>query len=462
MQPPSYPHSPTADTQRPITDALLQTVFALHVDTLRYVKRGLVIVALGFCGALLWAGFAPLDKGIAVSGHVVVSNNRKAVQPLNAGRIATLEVREGDRVQAGQVLATLNATPAQAQRDSLRAQWLEACANAARLRAERDGLAAIDFPSALTARDSSAALTNITSLPALRLAQRQLFASRRSAIEQELTAMEAAISGTQAQRQGTQALYVSYQTQYRLTREQLDRLRPLAQEGYIARNRLLEVERQFAQLAGTLAQTQHSIVQLQQRTLELEQTRQQRKNEYQKEVRSQLSDVQLTLQDLDQKLKTAEYALQNTQITAPVSGTVVGLALHTQGAVVSGGQLLMEIVPEDQPLLIDAQLPIQLVDKARAGLPVSLMFTAFNQSTTPRIAGVITLVGADQLRDAQTGQPYYTLRIRVDDEEKRPLSGFNIRPGMPVDAFIRTGERSLLNYLFKPLLDRLHIALTEE
>lgn len=441
-------------------DTTEHTVFALHTDTGRYVKRGLLIVALGFGSLLLWAGFAPLDKGVAVSGHVVVSDNRKAVQPLNSGRIAVLQVREGDQVQAGQVLATLDATTAQAQRDSLRIQWLEAAANEARLRAERDGLSDIDFPPALQHNGESHPLT--ASLPALRLAQRQLFASRRNAIAQELAAMDAAIAGIRAQIQGSQALLTSYQTQYQLTREQLDGLRPLAQEGYIARNRLLDAERQFAQLAGTLSQERHAIVQLQQRILELEQTRHQRQNEYQKDVRSQLSDIQLSWQDITQKLKTAEYELQNTQITAPVAGTVVGLTLHTQGGVVSGGQMLMEIVPEGQPLLIDAQLPVQLVDKTTTGLPVELLFTAFNQSTTPRISGVVTLVGADQLRDAQTGEPYYALRIRVDDAGKQQLQGFDVRPGMPVEAFIRTGERSMLNYVFKPLLDRLHIALTEE
>lgn len=455
--------APAADTAAHSTpDAAAQTVFPLHTDTGRYIKRGLLIVVLGFCSALLWAGLAPLDKGVAVSGHVVVSDNRKAVQPLNSGRIASLQVREGDRVQAGQVLATLDATPAQAQRDSLRIQWLEAAANEARLRAERDGLVDIDFPAALQTEGAQAPLPASASLPALRLAQRQLFASRRNAIAQELAAMDAAIAGIHAQMQGAQALMTSYQTQYQLTREQLDGLRPLAQEGYIARNRLLDAERQFAQLAGTLAQERHTIVQLQQRTLELEQTRQQRQNEYQKEVRSQLSDIQLSLQDISQKLKTADYELQNTHITAPVAGTVVGLTLHTQGGVVSGGQMLMEIVPDGQPLLIDAQLPVQLVDKTTTGLPVELMFTAFNQSTTPRISGVVTLVGADQLRDTQTGEPYYALRIRVDDVGKQQLQGFDVRPGMPVEAFIRTGERSLLNYLFKPLLDRLHIALTEE
>ncbi|GKW26075.1 metalloprotease secretion protein [Pectobacterium carotovorum subsp. carotovorum] len=426
----------------------------LHTDAGRYLKYGLWLVLAGFGGLLLWAGIAPLDKGVAVSGRIVVADNRKAVQPLGSGRIASLTVRDGDHVQAGQILATLDQTPAQAQRDNLVTQLQEAHAGEARLLAERDDLSTIAFP-APTEQYS-------TVTQQIQIAQQQLFTSRRAALQQERAAMQAAIIGAKAQSQGAQALLASSQTQFQIVNEQLRGLRPLAQEGYIARNRLLDVERQAAQLAGAIAQERNNQVQLQQQVVELEQKIQQRQNEYQKEVRAQLADTQRSIQDLTQRLKTAEYELQHTHIRAPASGTVVGLALHTEGGVVNSGQMLMEIVPDGQPLLIDAQLPIELVDRVSNGLPVELLFSAFNQSTTPRISGVVALIGADQLVEQQTGKPYYALRIHVDEQGKQQLAGLDVRPGMPVEAFIRTGERSLLNYLFKPLSDRLHLALTEE
>ncbi|MCA6951486.1 HlyD family type I secretion periplasmic adaptor subunit [Pectobacterium polaris] len=426
----------------------------LHTDAGRYLKYGLWLVLIGFGGLLLWAGMAPLDKGVAVSGRVIVADNRKAVQPVSSGRIASLTVRDGDRVQAGQILATLDQTPAQAQRDNLVTQLQEAHAGEARLLAERDDLNTIAFP-APTEQHS-------TVTQQIQIAQQQLFISRRAALQQERAAIQAAIIGAKAQSQGSQALLASSQTQFQIISEQLSGLRPLAQEGYIARNRLLDVERQAAQLAGAIAQERNNQVQLQQQVVELEQKIQQRQNEYQKEVRAQLADTQRSIQDLTQRLKTAEYELQHTHIRAPASGTVVGLALHTEGGVVNSGQMLMEIVPEGQPLLIDAQLPIELVDRVSNGLPVELLFSAFNQSTTPRISGVVALIGADQLVEQQTGKPYYALRIHVDEQGKQQLAGLDVRPGMPVQAFIRTGERSLLNYLFKPLSDRLHLALTEE
>ncbi|PWC18322.1 hemolysin D [Brenneria roseae subsp. roseae] len=430
------------------------TVMPLHTDAGRYLKRGILLVLLGFCGMLLWAGLAPLDKGVAVSGRVIVADNRKSVQPVSGGRIATLAVRDGERVQAGQPLAMLDQTPAQAQRDNLSTQLLEAQASEARLKAERDNQETIIFP------DTPAPYAHISQQ--IRASQQQLFISRRAALQQELAAMQAAMMGAKAQSTGAQALLNSNQTQYHIINEQLQGLRPLAQEGYIARNRLLDVERQAAQLAGAIAQERNNIVQIQQQIIELEQKIRQRQNEYQKEVRTQLADIQLSIQDITHRLKSAEYELQNTQIRAPVSGTIVGLALHTEGGVVSAGQMLMEIVPDGQPLLIDAQLPIELVDRIAEGLPVELLFSAFNQATTPRISGVVTLIGADQLIDQQTGIPYYALRIRVDEQGKQQLAGLDVRPGMPVEAFVKTGERSMLNYLFKPLFDRLHIALSEE
>ncbi|MEC5344546.1 HlyD family type I secretion periplasmic adaptor subunit [Brenneria populi] len=460
-----HPESARPDVNSPASSANSPpdpVVQPLHTDAGRWLKRGMALVLLGFGGALLWAGLAPLDKGVAVSGKVIVTDNRKVVQPAAAGRVAHLYVREGDSVQRGQVLAELDVTPAKTQRDNLRIQLLEAQLREARLRAERDDQSVLPTPDpALLAAAAGDELPPLTTQQ-IQLGQQQLFLSRRAALRQEIAAMRSAIDGSRAQQQGTRALLESYRIQSRLLGEQLGSLRPLAAEGYIPRNRLLETERQAAQLHGDIARQSGALAQTGQQIAELEQKILQRQEEYQKEVRTQLTEVQLSIQDLAQRLTAAQYELQNTRILAPVSGSVVGLTLHTEGGVVSNGQTLMEVVPAGQPLQVDAQLPIDLVDRIAPGLPVELMFSAFNQSTTPRVSGSVALVGADQLIDPLTNLPYYPLRINVDEQGKRQLSGLDIRPGMPVEAFVRTGERSLFNYLFKPLADRLHIALTEE
>jgi len=435
---------------------------SLHIDTGRWLKRGLALVLLGFGGAMLWAWLAPLDKGVPVSGKVVVTDNRKVVQPAAAGRIAHLYVREGDSVRQGQVLAELDVTPAKTHRDNLHIQLVEARFREMRLLTERDELLELPTPDlALFASSSGDEFPAITAQQLLQ-GQQQLFFSRRASVRQEVAAMKSAISGIRAQQQGTRTLLESYKIQSRLLSEQLDNLRPLATEGYIPRNRLLEIKLQMAQLHGNIARESSSLVQNGQQIVELDQRILQRQEEYQKEVRTQLSEVQLGIHDIAQRLTAAEYELKNTRIVAPASGNVIGLMLHTEGGVISNGQTLMEIVPDGLPLQVDARLPIELIDKVSPGLPVELMFSAFNQSTTPKVTGSIALVGADQLTDPQTNLPFYALRINVDEQGKQQLSGLDIRPGMPVEAFVRTGERSLLSYLFKPLTDRLHIALVEE
>lgn len=432
---------------------------AYYPRPLRLIRYGVTIVASAFFGMLLWALWAPLDKGVTVSGQVIVAQNRKTVQPLSGGRIATLKVQDGEQVKAGQTVALLDSTPAKAMRDNLAFQRAEALANQSRLLAEQQNLPQIVFPIALTQPAAGVTPGEITQLC---LAQQQLFRSRRAARKQSVSALQLSITEITAQIAGSKGLQKGYQQQIALTEQQLARLRPLVQQGFVAANRLAELERQLAQLSGTQQQERSNVIRMQQQTLEIRQTMAQQQSEYQKEVNTQLAETRHQLQDIHQRLKAAQYELHNTTITAPVSGVVVGLALHTEGGVVAGGQVLMEIVPDGESLVIAAQLPVNLIDKVSLHDQVELSFTAFNQAITPRVAGTITLIGADRLLDPQTRQPYYDLRVQVNSDDPDLRRKFAIRPGMPVEVFIRTGERSLLNYLFKPLLDRLRLGLTEE
>jgi len=426
---------------------------------LKLVRYGVVSVAFLFTGMLVWALWAPLDKGVMVPGVVMVAENRKAVQPVSGGRIARLDVREGQYVRRGQVLVVLDDTSARALRDNLLHQRFEARTSQSRLLAERDDLPGVIFQEEPV---NTATVADPQFMSELRAAEQQLFLSRRVSRQQETTAIRSAIDGMTAQISGAQAMADNYQSQWQLLRQQIQRLRPLAEQGYVATNRLSELERQCYQLSGARQQESSNIARLQQQRTELQYTLAQRNSDYQKEIHGQLIDIQNIQQDLSQRLRAAEYELDNTVITAPASGLVVGLALHTEGGVVGSGQVLMEIVPDKQPLQIAAQLPVNLIDKVSPGAQAELLFTAFNQSTTPRINGRITLVGADQLQNPATDQPYYALYIRVEGENNDFINTFNVRPGMPVEAFIRTGERSLFNYLFKPLSDRLKPAFTEE
>ena len=428
----------------------------LQLDDTRYSRLGWLLMLGGFLGFLGWAALAPLDKGVAVSGKVMVSGHRKVVQHPSGGIVERIDVRDGDKVVAGQVLIRLKETPLLGQAQSLRSQFYGSLASEARLNAERDGALEVSFPTELT---TLAAAPEVASNLAL---QRQLFDSRRQALLLDQQGIHESIAGAEAQLRGVRDSQASKVLQRTALAEQLQGLRELAREGYIPRNRLLDSERVYAQVLGSISEDYGRIGQLQRQVLEMRLKIRQLAEEYQKEVRTQLADTRVRTEDLRNRLASAEFELANSQLRAPVAGIVVGLDVFTEGGVIKPGQALMEIVPQGEPLLVEARVPVELADKVHPGLPVELMFSAFSQSTTPRVAGEVTLVSADRQVDERTDEPYYTLRAQVSDAGMAQLAGLQIRPGMPVEAFVRTGERSMLNYLFKPLLDRTHMALVEE
>ncbi|MCE5981400.1 Type I secretion system membrane fusion protein PrsE [compost metagenome] len=420
-----------------------------------YVRLGWLLTLVGFGGFIAWATLAPLDQGIAVQGTVVVSGKRKAVQSLAGGVVSRILVSEGQIVKQGQPLFRLDQTQVQADVQSLQAQYRLAWASLARWQSERDNLGEIVFPAELSNNPD----------PQLSLvleSQRQLFSSRRDAQAREQAGLTASIDGAVAQLAGMRRARGDLQAQADSLREQLENLKPLASQGYIPRNRLLEYQRQLSQVQRDLAQNSGDSARLEQGIVESRLNLQQRREEYQKEVRSQLAEAQLKSVTLEQQLTSAGFDLQHSEILAPADGIAVNLGVHTEGAVVRAGETLLEVVPQGTALEVEGRLPVNLVDKVAVQLPVDILFTAFNQSSTPRVAGEVALISADQLLDDKTGQPYYVLRSTVSEQALARLNGLVIKPGMPAELFVRTGERSMLNYLFKPLLDRAGTALTEQ
>ncbi|MFJ5435854.1 HlyD family type I secretion periplasmic adaptor subunit [Pectobacterium sp. CHL-2024] len=425
-------------------------------DEKRAVRLGWLLVLAGFGGFLLWALFAPLDKGVMVNGSVVISGNRKVVQHNQGGIVDKIQVKDGDRVEAGQILLTLNEVDARSASEGLDGQYLQLVAREGRLLAEQQRLSDMVMTPRLQPLTGKPEMSVITAL------QRDLLRSRQQSLKLEAEGMRTSIAGMEASLSAQRQVMSSKQKQRETLEQQLQGLRSLAAENYVPRNKMLENERLLAQLNGDIAQLAGDINRtrrdIEQQTLLIAQ----RQQEYDKEVNSELADVRALLSDVGSKKEKADFNLANIQMRAPVSGTVVGLKVFTEGGVIAPGQTLLEIVPDDQPLFVDARLPVELVDKVWPGLPVELQFVAFNQSTTPRVAGTVELLSADRLVDERDGSPYYSLRVQVDEAGKRALEGLEVKPGMPVQGFVRTGERSFVNYLFKPLMDRLHLALTEE
>ena len=428
----------------------------VDTDETLHTKLGWWIVLAGFGGFILWASFAPLDKGVPVPGTVTVASHLQAVQHQIGGIIDSILVKEGEHVAIGQVLVRMNDVQLKAQAEITRSQLYTARAVEARLLAERDGSKEITFPQdLLTSQHDPRIANNI-------ITQNQLFTSRQLALHHEIAALEENIAGSRMQLRGLEASRSSKNAQLKFLEEQLVNLRDLAQDGFVPRNRVLELERTYTQLTGEISAETGNIGRIQRQIAELEQRRIHRQQEYQKEVRQQLSDIKREIDSLSSRLSGQDFELANVEVKAPVDGFVVGMNVFTEGGVISPGFKLMDIVPSDDMLIITGQVPVHLIDRVHVDLPVDLIFSALNQKQTPNIPGTVTQVSADRLMDERSGLPFYNIKAKVTPEGMKKLTDQQIRAGMPVEIFIKTGERSLMSYLFKPILDRVHSALSEE
>ncbi|UJP00691.1 MAG: HlyD family type I secretion periplasmic adaptor subunit [Nitrosomonas sp.] len=428
----------------------------VDTDETLHTKLGWWIVLAGFGGFILWASFAPLDKGVPVPGTVTVASHLQAVQHQIGGIIDSILVKEGEHVAVGQVLVRMNDVQLKAQAEITRSQLYTARAMEARLLAERDGSKEITFPQdLLTSQHDPRIANNI-------ITQNQLFTSRQLALHHEIAALEENIAGSRMQLRGLEASRASKNAQLKFLEEQLVNLRDLAQDGFVPRNRVLELERTYTQLTGEISAETGNIGRIQRQIAELEQRRIHRQQEYQKEVRQQLSDIKREIDSLSSRLNGQDFELANVEVKAPVDGFVVGMNVFTEGGVISPGFKLMDIVPSDDMLIITGQVPVHLIDRVHVDLPVDLIFSALNQKQTPNIPGTVTQVSADRLMDERSGLPFYNIKAKVTPEGMKKLTDQQIRAGMPVEIFIKTGERSLLSYLLKPILDRVHSALSEE
>lgn len=438
-----------AELASPLRSAQVDT------DDARMRRVGWWFLLAGFGGFLVWALLAPLDAGVSAPGTVMVSGYRKVVDSLVPGRIVAIEARDGDVVEEGQVVLRLDDAQSRSEYDIARGQWLVALATEARLSAERTGAAAPAYPPELEADAADPrAIAAMT-------VQSQLFATRRAALDSELAAMAESLRGLELQAAGVEASRQSKEDSLKSLRGQLADLQPLAAEGFIARHRVLETERTATALVGAIGEDTGNLGQLRQSIAEIEARMRARREAGRTEVESQLADTQRDLAALASRLEGLRFSLDNTVIEAPVAGVVMGLSVHTVGGVVAPGNPLMYVVPQGGTLQVEAQIAPHLIDKVRAGQPVDVLFSAFSQSTTPRIPGEVLSVSADVLVEPKEGLPYYKATVQVKPEGLTLLKSHEIRPGMPAEVFFRTGERTAMNYLMKPLLDRLNRGMTE-
>lgn len=421
------------------------------------LRWGILVLLIGFGGFALWAAFAPLDAGVTAEAQVQVFGNRKAVQHLEGGTVDEILVKEGDKVKAGQILVRLNRTRAVSEQSIVSTQYIMAKTIEARLIAERDNEKEIHYAPELVGMYGK----DPRFLDARRV-QDQLFETRRAALNGEIAILRENLRGAEQQLRGLQEVQKNRQAQINFIHQELDGVRELAKEGYLPRNRMLNLERDAAQLQAALSNDVVEAGRARNQIAELKLRILQREQDFQKEVQSQLSEVQKEATSLGERLEALNYTVRETEIRAPIDGFVQNVTVHTVGGVIGSGTQLMEIVPEDERFIIQAHIPVFSIDKVSPGLEVEITFPAFNHARTPNIPGRVLTVSADRLTDQQTGMPYYLAQIEVTDEGMDLLRYNNIRPGMPAAVLVRTGERTMLSYLLKPFLERLDKSFTEE
>ncbi len=443
----------TAEKQAPIT---VDGETILQMDTTRPARIGLWALGLGFGGFLLWAALAPLDEGVPTQGQVSIDTKRKAVQHLQGGIIREMLVKEGQHVEAGQVLLRLNNVVSQANFESMRQHYLTLRAMESRLLAEQLGQAKIVFHAdLLQAKDNPLIQQHVSN-------QEQLFLSRRRALQADLQATQESIEGQEGVLQGYQGTLESRKEQLALVQNQLVGMRDMVREGYAPRNRQIELERTASEITGAIADLQGNTIRARQSIAELKMRRVQRQQEFRKEVDTQLADVRREVQADADKFKAASEDLERTDIRSPASGQVVGLAVQAVGSIVQPYQKLMDIVPANESLMLETRVAPQMIDRIKQGQKVDVRFSAFANSPQLVIEGQINSISGDVLVDSPQTPPYYLARVQVTPEGMKQLGQRELHPGMPVEVVIKTGERSMLTYLLHPLIKRMSASMKEE
>jgi len=428
----------------------------LKTSTRPIILVAFFVLILGFGTFLAWAFFAPLDEGVVAPGVVTVASNRKTIQHQYGGTIQKILVVEGDRVKKEQLLVRLNDAQAKANLTNIRNEYFLALALEARLLTERKREAMIGFPKEITS------LGHLPELANLIKTQQEIFNARRGSLENEINILKGNIGAMEEYIRRLEELQSSRLKQMELLTGEMNSLREMAEQGYYPRTKIIEMERMLAELSGkrsedlgNIARARKTVSEYKIRIVRLE-------HEFLKEVETHLSEIQKKLAALKDQYDATQDVLKKTEIKAPEDGFIVGLHVHTIGGVVMAGQPIMDIVPVNEELIVEAKVMTTDIDRLHLKLKADLRFIAFDAKKTPVVEGEVILISADRFIDEATKIPYYLCRIRLTEDGIQQLGNRHLQPGMPVQVIIKMGQRTLMEYLIKPLFDRLAISFKEK
>jgi HlyD family type I secretion membrane fusion protein len=415
------------------------------------IGYGLIVFTFVVLGG--WSAIAKLDSAVTAPGLLAVENSRKSVQHLEGGIIKEILVREGQHVEADQVLFRLDPTPAQANRDLQVHQLYALTAQEARLLAERNGASEIAWPDELAGNRS---------LPTVSEAiadQTKQFNDRHTSLHGQIDLLGAKIDQYQTEIHGLQVERQSTQEQLGYIVQELTDMHYLLGENLVPKTRVLALEREKSRLQGVIGRSQADEAKAQTGIQEAQVEIHQVQNKFNEEVASAILDVRQKLNDAREKIRVAQDVFKRVDITAPASGTVQNLKVFTVGGVIKPGETLLEVVPDSESLIVQAHVSPQDMDRMWAGMQAEVRFSAFKSSILPIIMGRVESVSRDRIVDETTHQPYFLAQVVVNSvpEELRD----HLVAGMPAELIFPTGERTVLNYLVRPLQDRMSGAMRE-
>jgi HlyD family secretion protein len=421
-----------------------------------HLITGLAVAAVLTGGLGGWASTQQISGALIAPGQIVVESNVKKVQHPTGGVVGELLARDGDVVKAGQIVVRLDDTVTKANLAIVTKNLDAAMARAARLEAEQRGLDKINFPKQLTDRagdpDVAAVISSESKLFEVRVTGR---AGQKSQLHERITQLNQEVEGLAAQARAKEQ-------EIALVQQELTGVRELYDKHLVQISRLTTLERDGARLNGERAQYVASRAQTKGKITETELQIIQIDKDVVSEVSKDLRETNDKIGELIERKVTAEDQLRRVDLRAPQDGIVEQSSVHTVGGVITAGDAIMLIVPQADDLQVEAKVNPQDIDKLQVGQKTLLRLSAFNQRTTPELSGVVSRVSPDVTTDQRSGQSYYTIRVSMPPEEVARLGDVKLIPGMPVEAFVQTGERTLISYLMKPLSDQLMRAFREK
>ena len=439
-------------TQKESKPAPSKSVVNTDDRPVRWLGYFILLSTLGIFGG--WSYYAPIASSSIAIGKVTVEDHRQTVQHFEGGIIKKLWVKEGAKVNPGDLLITLDNTQFEAQVKVLQGQFIVRTASRSRLNAERRGQTHVDFSELLTLDDLRVQESINDQKYVLRTRQKS-YNGEVSLLEQRIKQIDSKIAGLEKQKENKQALTRSFDSE-------IAELEILLEEGFTEKPRLMELKRSHTRVYGEIEGLSTEIISSRMLQGEAELQIVQTTQKYQADIAKQLEKVNAELFDITENLYAQKSRAKRTKIQAPVGGIIIGLKANTQGGVIRAGEPILDIVPEDADLVVEARVKPMDIDKVFINSEAEVRFSAFNSKTTPTMEATVTKLSPDSVTDQKTGEEYYEATLELTQEGRDKLGDLVLISGMPAEVLINTGERTLFQYLVKPATNMVARAFTEE